>query len=210
MDVFILDDHELVRIGLKDLLEGDGMRVVGESASAREAVRRIPALHPDVAILDGRLGDGTGIEVCRDVRSVDPSIACLILTAHEDKDALRSAVLAGAAGYVLKQVGARDLAKSVRRAAAGETLFTEEERHQAEGGAGDLVDPRMEGLTPQEKRILQHLAQGMTNREIGEAMHLTEKTVKNYVSNILGKLGLGTRTQAAVYMAQADSGHSTG
>jgi DNA-binding NarL/FixJ family response regulator len=164
-----------------------------------------------VAILDGRLGDGTGIEVCRDVRSVDPGIACLILTAHEDKDALRSAVLAGAAGYVLKQVGARDLARSVRRAAAGESLFTEEERHQAvQGGADDLVDPRMEGLTPQEKRILQHLAQGMTNREIGEAMRLAEKTVKNYVSNILGKLGLGTRTQAAVYMAQANNEHSAG
>jgi DNA-binding NarL/FixJ family response regulator len=164
-----------------------------------------------VAILDGRLGDGTGIEVCRDVRSVDPGIACLILTAHEDKDALRSAVLAGAAGYVLKQVGARDLARAVRRAAAGETLFTEEERRQAvQGDASDLEDPRTEGLSPQDKRIIQRLAEGKTNREIGEAMHLAEKTVKNYVSSVLAKFGFDTRTQAALYMAKANNEPSAG
>jgi DNA-binding NarL/FixJ family response regulator len=211
LGVFILDDHELVRLGLKDLLENEGMRVVGESGSAREAARRIPALHPDVAILDGRLGDGTGIEVCRDVRSVDPGIACLILTAHEDQDALRGAVLAGAAGYVLKQVRSADLASAVRRAAAGETLFTEEERRQAVEDVGEQAeDPRLEGLTAQEKRILQHLGEGMTNREIGEAMHLSEKTVKNYVSSVLAKFGFDTRTQAAIYMAKANNEHSAG
>lgn len=202
--VFILDDHELVRQGLKDLLEHEGMEVVGESGSALEAARRIPALQPDVAVLDGRLGDGTGIEVCREVRSVDPSIQCLILTSYDDEKALRGAILAGAAGYVLKEIGSQDLAASIRRAGAGESLFEAPVKEQALNRICDAeaLDPLLEGLSPQERRVLGLIGQGLTNREIGEELLLAEKTVKNYVSSVLAKLGFQRRTQAALYVAQ--------
>lgn len=201
--VFILDDHELVRQGLKDLLEGEGFVVVGESGSAAEATRRIPALHPDIAILDGRLPDGTGIEVCRDVRSLDPRLRCLILTSYDDEQALRGAVLAGASGYILKQIRSDDLLAGIRRAAAGESLFEPGVEQQIITGLSTVpTDPRLEGLSAQEKKVLALIGQGMTNRQIGDELFLAEKTVKNYVSSILAKLGFERRTQAAVYVTK--------
>jgi two-component system, NarL family, response regulator DevR len=212
--IFILDDHEVVRRGLQDLLEGEGFEIVGQTGSAREATKMIPALHPDVAVLDVRLPDGTGIEVCRDVRSIDPSLRCLILTSYDDERSLRSAVLAGAVGYVLKQISGNDLVAALRRAAAGETLFDPGiESRVVEGMTKPgAVDPRMEDLSPQEQRILGLIGQGLTNKQISEEMFLAEKTVKNYVSSVLAKLGFERRTQAAVYVAKqgadgADSGH---
>ncbi|WP_314323676.1 response regulator transcription factor [Paenarthrobacter ilicis] len=202
--VFILDDHELVRRGLQELLEGEGFVVVGTSGSAEEATRRIPALRPDVAVLDARLPDGTGIEVCRDVRSVDPALNCLILTSYDDDQALRGAVLAGAAGYVLKEIGGMDLLGALRKAARGESLFDEAVRTRILRGLAEpkKQDSRVSTLTPQERRVLEFVGEGMTNRQIGEEMLLAEKTVKNYVSSLLAKLGFERRTQAAVFMAQ--------
>ncbi|MFJ5956415.1 response regulator [Paenarthrobacter sp. NPDC092416] len=210
--VFILDDHELVRRGLQELLESEGFVVVGMSGSAEEATRRIPALHPDVAVLDARLPDGTGIEVCREVRSIDPGLNCLILTSYDDEQALRGAVLAGAAGYVLKEIGGTDLLGALRRAASGESLFDEAVKARIIQGLTEpkRQDPRVASLTPQERRVLEFVGQGMTNRQIGEEMLLAEKTVKNYVSSLLAKLGFERRTQAAVFMAHApeeDAGH---
>lgn len=202
--VFILDDHELVRQGLRDLLEGEGFTVVGETGSAAEATRRIPALHPDISVLDGRLPDGTGIEVCRDVRSIDPSLRCLILTSYDDEQALRGAVLAGASGYVLKQIRSDDLINGIRRAAAGETLFEPGIEERVLQGLSEVpTDPRLESLTAQEKKVLALIGQGLTNRQIGEDLFLAEKTVKNYVSSILAKLGFERRTQAAVYVTKS-------
>lgn len=204
--VFILDDHELVRQGLRDLLEGEGFIVVGETGSAAEATRRIPALHPDISVLDGRLPDGTGIEVCRDVRSIDPALRCLILTSYDDEQALRGAVLAGASGYVLKQIRSNDLVNGIRRAAAGETLFEPGiEERIIEGLSDAPTDPRLESLTAQEKKVLALIGQGLTNRQIGEDLFLAEKTVKNYVSSILAKLGFERRTQAAVYVTKSST-----
>jgi two-component system response regulator DevR len=202
--VFILDDHELVRRGLQDLLESEGFVVVGMSGSAAEAARRIPALRPDVAILDARLPDGTGIEVCRDVHSVDATINCLILTSYDDEQALRGAVLAGASGYVLKEIGGSDLIGALRRAAKGESLFDAELKARIVQGLAEPehVDPRIAVLTRQERRVLEFIGEGLTNRQIGERMLLAEKTVKNYVSSLLAKLGFERRTQAAVHMAQ--------
>lgn len=203
--VFILDDHELVRRGLQELLEGEGFLVVGMSGSAEEATRRIPALRPDVAVLDARLPDGTGIEVCRDVRSVDPSLNCLILTSYDDEQAMRGAVLAGAAGYILKEIGGTDLLGALRRAAKGESLFDDAVKTRIIQGLTEpkRQDPRVASLTPQERRVLDYVGQGMTNRQIGEEMDLAEKTIKNYVSSLLAKLGFERRTQAAVFMAHA-------
>lgn len=200
--VFILDDHELVRRGLKELLEGEGFRVIGSTGSALEATRRIPALHPDVCVLDARLPDGTGIEVCRDVRSVDPSLHCLILTSYDDEQALRGAVLAGAAGYVLKEIDGTDLLTSLRRTADGETLFSPEIMAKVVLGLTEpeRVDPRLSVLTPQESRVLKLIGCGLTNREIGAEMFLAEKTIKNYVSSLLTKLGFERRTQAAIFV----------
>ncbi|MGA7205215.1 MAG: response regulator transcription factor [Specibacter sp.] len=200
--VFILDDHELVRLGLQELLEGEGFKVVGSTGSAQEAARHIPALHPDVSILDARLPDGTGIEVCRDVRSVDPSLHCLILTSYDDEQALRGAVLAGASGYVMKEIGGTDLLTSLRRTAAGESLFSAAIVERVVQGIStpSRLDPRTSALTPQERRVLALIGRGLTNREIGVEMFLAEKTVKNYVSSLLAKLGFERRTQAAVFI----------
>ena len=199
--VFLLDDHEVVRRGLIDLLQAAGdIEVVGESGSAQEAVRRIPAMRPDVAILDARLPDGNGIDVCRDVRAVDATIKGLILTSYEDDEALFAAIMAGASGYVLKQIRGTDLVDAVRRVAAGQSLLDpavtqrvlERIRHGVE------QPPELAGLTDQERRILEFIAEGLTNRDIAGRMFLAEKTVKNYVSSLLSKLGLERRTQAAV------------
>lgn len=202
--VFLLDDHELVRRGLRDLLEGEGFTVIGETGSAVEAVRRIPALAPDVTILDARLTDGNGIEVCRDVRSVDPSLQCVILTSYDDDDAVRGAILAGAAGYILKEILGSDLLDKVRRASRGETLFDEKVKARIIAGfsAAQPEDPRLAGLTVQEKKVLALIGAGMTNREIGAELFLAEKTIKNYVSSVLAKLGFQRRTQAAVYISR--------
>ena len=201
--VFLLDDHEIVRRGLRELLELSGdIEVVGESGSALEAERRIPALRPDVCVLDARLPDGSGIDVARSVRSVDPTLRSLILTSYDDEQALRAAVLAGAAGYVLKDIKGTDLVTAIRRVAAGEQLISADIVARVRSSLGEtVVDPRLRSLTPQERRILEHIAEGMTNRQIAEGMFLAEKTVKNYVTSILDKLGMDSRTQAAVYAA---------
>jgi DNA-binding NarL/FixJ family response regulator len=199
--VFLLDDHEVVRRGLADLLQGSGdIEVVGESGSAQEAARRIPALRPDVAILDARLPDGNGIDVCRDVRAIDSSIKGLILTSYEDDEALFAAIMAGASGYVLKQIRGTDLVDAVRRVAAGQSLLdpavTQRVLERIRSGVEQPQELR--SLTEQERRILEYVAEGLTNREIAGKMFLAEKTVKNYVSSLLAKLGLERRTQAAV------------
>jgi len=203
--VFLLDDHEVVRRGLRDLLEADGdIEVVGESGSAAEAIRRIPALRPDVAVLDGRLPDGSGIDVCREIRSRAPEIAALILTSYDDDEALFSAIMAGAAGYVLKQVRGQDLVDAVRRVAAGQSLLDPAVTQQVLDRLreGPKQDKALSGLTDQERRVLELIGEGLTNRAIGERLFLAEKTVKNYVSSLLSKLGLERRTQAAVFASK--------
>jgi DNA-binding NarL/FixJ family response regulator len=200
--VFLLDDHEIVRRGLKELLESEGdIEVVGESGLAQEAARRIPALRPDVAILDARLPDGSGIDVCREVRSVDPTIAGLILTSYDDDDALFAAIMAGASGYILKQVGGNDFVETVRRVAAGQSTLDPSVTARVLDRLrnGPRVDPELDALSAQEQRILELIGTGLTNREIAERMYLAEKTVKNYVSSVLAKLGLTSRTQAAIF-----------
>jgi DNA-binding NarL/FixJ family response regulator len=199
--VYLLDDHEVVRQGLKALLEGaGGIEVVGESGSAVEATSRIPASKPHVAVLDARLPDGSGIEVCRSVRAVDPSINALILTSYDDDEALFAAIMAGAAGYVLKEIRGSDLIDGIRRVAAGQSLIdpTLTAKVLERVRMGPSVAPELAELTEQERKLLSLIAEGLTNRQIGERMFLAEKTVKNYVSSILAKLGLERRTQAAV------------
>jgi DNA-binding NarL/FixJ family response regulator len=202
--VFLLDDHELVRRGIRDLLESeDDLEVVGEAGTAEEAYGRIPATTPHVAVLDMRLPDGDGIDVCREVRSRHPEIACIMLTSFSDDDAVYAAILAGAAGYLLKQVRGNDLVDAIRRVAAGESLLDpavttrvlERLRHK------DDDDP-LAALTDQERAILELIAEGLTNRQIGERMFLAEKTIKNYVSNMFAKLGMSRRTEAAAYAAR--------
>jgi len=203
--VYLLDDHEVVRHGLRDLLEREGdIEVVGESGSAVDAEHRIPALRPDVAVLDARLPDGSGIDVCRGIRSVDPTIQALILTSYEDDEALFSAIMAGAAGYVLKQIRGTDLVDAVRRVAAGQSLLDPSvtARVLDRIRRGPEQPDEFKGLTEQERRILALVAEGLTNREIAERMFLSEKTIKNYVSSLLAKLGLERRTQAAVLAAK--------
>lgn len=205
MRVFLLDDHEIVRRGLRDLLGTAGdIEVVGESGSAAEATRRIPALRPDVAVLDARLSDGSGIDVCRDIRSVDPTIRGLILTSYDDDEALFAAILAGASGYVLKQIAGHDLVDVVRRVAAGQSLIdpdlTTRVLDRLRHGAPEAAELRE--LTAREREILSLVAEGLTNRGIGDRLGLAEKTVKNYVSSVLAKLGLESRTQAAVLAAR--------
>jgi two-component system, NarL family, response regulator DevR len=202
--VFLLDDHEVVRRGVRELLEtADDIEVVGEAGTAAEAVPRALATSPDVAVLDVRLADGTGIEVCRDLRSLLPDVRCLMLTSFTDDEALFDAVMAGASGYVLKEVHGAALVESVRRVAAGHSLLDPLATARiVERIRNPPRDALTAGLSPQESAILDHLADGHTNREIAAAMFLAEKTVKNYVSNLLGKLGMTHRTQAAVYAAR--------
>jgi DNA-binding NarL/FixJ family response regulator len=202
VSVFLLDDHELLRRGVRDVLSAQpGITVVGESGSAREAARRIPAIRPDVMLLDVQLPDGSGIEVCRRVRSVDPGIRGLMVTTYDDDQARLAAALAGASGFVLKAIRSGDLVRSVREVARGEVLLDQGEIRTAL----DLAErrhPAVSGLSPQERRVLQLIAQGLTNRQIGQRLDIREKTVKNYVTSLLLKLGLERRTQAAILAMQ--------
>jgi two-component system, NarL family, response regulator DevR len=202
--VFLLDDHEVVRRGLRELLESeDDIEVVGEAGTAEEAVTRIPPTRPDVAVLDVRLPDGNGVEVCREIRSRHPEIQCLILTSFADDEALFQSIMAGAAGYVLKQIKGTDLVDAVRRVSEGQSLLDPAvtSRVLERLRTPPATDERLARLTEQERKILDLIADGLTNRQIAEQVHLAEKTVKNYVSNLLTKLGMERRTQAAVYAA---------
>lgn len=201
ISVYLVDDHELVREGLRHLLSAeDDMEVVGEAATATEAVEGIASCRPDVAVLDVRLPDGNGVEVCREVRSHNPEVACLILTSFADDEALFGAVMAGASGYVLKEIRGNQLVTDIRQVAAGHSLIPAEVASTAiQAAKTRRVAEPTEHLTPQEERILQHISEGMTNRQIADHMYLSEKTVKNYVSNLLSKLGMSRRTEAAVY-----------
>jgi DNA-binding NarL/FixJ family response regulator len=208
--VFLLDDHEIVRRGLRELLEGEeDLVVAGEAGTAEEALSRIPATRPDVAVLDVRLPDGDGVEVCREVRSRHPEVNCLILTSFADDEALFSAILAGASGYVLKQVRGTDLVDAIRRVAQGQSLLdpTVTARVLERLRSPQAPDQGLKSLTEQERRILDLIAEGLTNRQIGERMYLAEKTVKNYVSNVLLKLGMSRRSEAAAYAARLDERH---
>ena len=204
--VFLLDDHEVVRRGVHELLslESD-IEVVGEAGTAAEALVRIPATRPDVAVLDVRLPDGSGVEVCREIRSELPEVKCLMLTSFPDDEALFDAIMAGASGYVLKAIRGTDLLSAVRDVAAGKSLLdpvaTARVLERLRDG-GQKEDERLSGLTKQERKILDLIGEGMTNRQIGAELHLAEKTVKNYVSSLLAKLGMERRTQAAAYVAK--------
>ena len=208
--VFLLDDHELVRRGIRDLLWAeDDLAVVGEASTADEALEKIPQTKPDVAVLDVRLGDASGdrggIAVCREIRSAHPEVVCIMLTSFADDEALFASIMAGAAGYVLKQVRGNELVDAIRRVARGDNLLdpavTARVLDRLRHPHADDDDP-LADLTPQERKILDHIAEGMTNRQIGEVMFLAEKTVKNYVSNLLTKLGMSRRTEAAAYAAR--------
>jgi two-component system, NarL family, response regulator DevR len=202
--VFILDDHELVRRGLTDLLTTtDDLVIVGEAATAADALRRIPAAAPDVALLDARLPDGSGIDVCREIRSSYENVRCLILTSYDDDEALFAAVMAGASGYLLKQIRGNNLLEGIRQVAAGRSLLDPAVTEKLLDRLRNPVepDPMVGKLTAREREILDLIAEGCTNRQIGERLFLAEKTVKNYVSGLLTKLGMQRRTQAAVYGA---------
>jgi DNA-binding NarL/FixJ family response regulator len=203
--VFLLDDHAVVREGVRRLLEADGdLVVVGEAATAAEALTAVEAAAPDVAVLDVRLPDGDGVEVCRELRSRHPNLACLMLTSFADDEALAQAVLAGAAGYVLKQIHGTELVASIRAVAAGHSLIDSETTRRVLGELRRANAERegVERLTHREREILELIAAGKTNREIGAELFLAEKTVKNYVSNLLAKLGMGRRSEAAAYAAR--------
>jgi DNA-binding NarL/FixJ family response regulator len=211
--VFLLDDHELVRVGVRDLLETQpDIRVIGEAGTAESALARIPALRPDVAILDVRLPDGDGVTVCREIRSAVPEVACLMLSSFDDDQAMFDAVMAGAAGYVLKQIHGTDLVGAVRTVASGESMLDPRAASKLMARLRDSTRKRdpLAGLTGQERRILELIGEGLTNRQIGERMFLAEKTVKNYVSALFQKLGMERRTQAAAYAARVFSQDNTG
>jgi DNA-binding NarL/FixJ family response regulator len=208
--VFLLDDHEIVRRGVRDMLEAEpDITVVGEAGTAESALARIPALRPDVAVLDVRLPDGNGVSVCREIRSRMPEIACLMLTSFGDDEALFDAIMAGAAGYVLKQIRGTDLVGAVRTVASGESMLDPEAASKVMARMRDQAsrkDP-LAGLTNQERKILELIGEGLTNRQIGERMYLAEKTVKNYVSALFAKLGMERRTQAAAYASRIFDQH---
>ncbi len=205
--IFLLDDHEVVRRGLHELLTlEDDFEVVGEAGSVHEAITRIPLVHPDVAVLDVRLPDGSGVEVCRELPEIAPEVRALMLTSYADDEALTDAVLAGAAGYVLKDIRGGDLVEAIRTVASGRSLVDPVDlaRVRKRLSGHDAKDERLSGLTEQERRILSLIGEGLTNRQIGERMFLAEKTVKNYVSSILAKLGMERRTQAATFVVRLD------
>lgn len=207
--VFLVDDHEMVRRGIAGLLEADpDIEIVGEAATAAQARARILAIKPDVAILDVRLPDGSGVDVCREVRAADPGIRCLMLTSYDDDAAIYAAVIAGAAGYLMKDVLGNSLIEAVRNVGAGRTLLdpTLTKRVLARMKGTERGDPRLDALSPRERQILALIGEGLTNREIGARLSLAEKTIKNYVSALLSKLGLQRRTQAAVLHATIDPG----
>jgi two-component system, NarL family, response regulator DevR len=203
--IFLLDDHEVVRRGIAELLDAvPGFDIVGEAGTVAQALPRVLALRPDVAILDARLPDGSGIDVCREIRSALPSTYCLILTSYDDEDAVLSAVLAGASGYVLKEVRTSGLVDAIKQAALGRSLIDPAVIAQVMERVrrGSPTDNRLAALTVREREVLGLIAEGLSNRQIGERMFLAEKTVKNYVSSLLGKLGMERRTQAAVFGAE--------
>ncbi|MFD6111198.1 response regulator [Streptomyces yangpuensis] len=221
--VFLLDDHEVVRRGLRDLLDSEpDITVVGEAGTAEQALTRCPALRPDVAVLDVRLPDGDGITVCRELRSRLPELACLILTSFDDEDALLDAIMAGAAGYVLKQIKGSDLIAAVRTVSTGQSMLdpatTARLMHSLREPAvsGEPEDARLAALSERELAVLRLIGEGLTNRRIAKELYLSEKTVKNHISRILGKLGVERRVQAAVIAAQvhdeehADATHTPG
>ena len=203
--VFLLDDHEVVRRGIALLLEAQAdLEVVGESGSALGAMSAIRGCQPDVAVLDVRLGDGNGIEVCRDVRAEFPELPCLILTSFDDDQALLDASLAGAAGYVLKEVRSNDLVESIRKVAAGVQLLDNAEVRMKMQKLRETEEGILASLTPQERRIFDLMGEGLSNRQIADEMYLAEKTVKNYVSNLFAKLVITRRTQDAALAARVD------
>ena len=201
--VFLVDDHEIVRRGLADLIRAEAdLEVVGEAATKRQAVARVAATRPDVAVLDLRLPDGSGVDACRDIRSRDSGVRCLILTAFDDDEAARAAVRAGASGYVLKDIRGDRLVEAIRRVARDESLLippVPDRTADSPGVRGG--DPAVRDLTARERQVLDLISRGLTNRQIGESLDLAEKTVKNYVSGLLAKLGMARRTQAAVFGA---------
>lgn len=205
--VFLVDDHEIVRRGIAELVDAErDLEVVGEAGDVRQALARIAATRPDVAVLDVRLPDGNGIDLCREIRSRHPEIACLILTAYDDDEAVRSAVLAGAAGYVVKDIRGQALVEDIRRVAAGKRLLPAAAGRRVVAEivatpAAPEAPPLDPGLSLRERQVLEFIADGLTNRQIAERLELAEKTVKNYVSGLLAKLGMESRTQAAVYRA---------
>lgn len=207
ISVFLLDDHEIVRRGLREMLEADGgFTVVGEAGTVAEALDRIPATMPQVAVLDVRLPDGNGVEACREIRSRNPEIACLMLTSFSDDEALFDAIMAGAAGYLLKQVRAKELLEAIKAVSEGKSLLDPEVTQKVfeRIRLGSPDDERLAQLTEQERKIFDLIGNGLTNRQIAEQVFLAEKTVKNYVSNLLMKLGMERRTEAAAYAARID------
>ncbi len=206
--VFLLDDHEVVRRGVHELLSvEEDIEIVGEAGTAADALVRIPATRPDVAVLDVRLPDGSGVEVCREVRSQDEGVKCLMLTSFADDEALFDAIMAGASGYVLKAIRGNELLSAVRDVAAGRSLLDPIATARVlerlrDGGRTGRGDDRLANLTEQERKILDLIGEGLTNRVIGERLHLAEKTIKNYVSSLLSKLGMERRSQAAAYVAR--------
>lgn len=205
MRVLLVDDHEIVRQGLKALIDAqEDMEVVGEAGTVADAIRRVGFDDPDVVVLDVRLPDGSGVEACRDIRERFPDVHVLMLTSFADEEALLSAIIAGASGYVLKRIKGNELIEGIRRVSTGESLLdpnmTEKLFRKLRGE--EPVDPLLSRLSPQERTILNHIAEGKTNRQIAEDMFLAEKTVKNYVSTLLAKLGMHRRTEAAAYMAR--------
>ncbi|MGX4688403.1 response regulator [Streptomyces sp. JNUCC 63] len=216
--VFLLDDHEVVRRGVHDLLDDEAdITVVGEAATAEQALVRVPALRPDVAVLDVRLPDGDGVSVCRELRSGMPELVCLMLTSFDDEEALLDSIMAGASGYVLKQIQGSDLVSAVRTVAGGQSLLdasaTTRLMARLRGGEQAAEEPDvLPGLTEREREILDLIGEGLTNRQIGQRLYLAEKTVKNHISRLLAKLGVERRVQAAVIATQArdrkrDQGH---
>lgn len=208
MRIVLIDDHEVVRAGIKSLLDSqEDMEVVGEAGTMEEGVRRVGYDEPDIVVLDVRLPDGSGVEACRDIRERFPDVKVLMLTSFADEEALMSAILAGAAGYVLKRVKGTDLVRDIRRVGAGESLLdpdmTEALFTRLRSGPKD--DPLLSKLSPQEREIVHHIAEGKTNKEIADEMFLAEKTVKNYVSNLLAKLGMSRRSEAAAYVARVEA-----
>ena len=210
LKVLLVDDHEIVRAGIRALLDAeDDLVVVGEAGTATEGVRRVGFDEPDVVVLDVRLPDGSGVEACRDIRSRFPNVKVLMLTSFADEEALMSAILAGASGYVLKRVKMTDLVDDIRRVGAGESLLDPEmtERLFARLRTGSNDDPLLSRLSKQERTIVRYIADGLTNKQIADEMFLAEKTVKNYVSNLLAKMGMSRRSEAAAYVARLEGEH---
>lgn len=214
--VFLVDDHEVVRRGLTDLLDAEpDITVVGDAGSVEQALARGPALRPNVAVLDVRLPDGDGIGVCRELRSRMPELACLMLTSFDDEDALLDAIMAGAAGYVLKQIKGSDLVTAVRTVASGQSMLDPATTARlmsslrAEPADTEAVAPALAALSPRERDILALIGEGLTNRQIGKRLYLSEKTVKNHISRLLAKLGVQRRVQAAVLVTQLEQPDAT-